>query len=53
MRRLRKVAGEEPLRSLLDEVSRGSKDPYRAALDIISKKENLNALLSGNGKARS
>jgi LAO/AO transport system kinase len=52
MRRLRKVAGEEPLRSLLDEVAKGTTDPYRAALDIIGKQENLNALLSGNGKKR-
>jgi len=50
MRRLRKAADEQPLRSVLDDVGNGRTDPYRAALDILSKQEQLAALISGAGK---
>jgi putative protein kinase ArgK-like GTPase of G3E family len=52
MRRLRKSVGEEPLRGLLDSVAKGSTDPYKAALDILGLREQLAALLAGNGKGR-
>jgi LAO/AO transport system kinase len=51
MRRLRKSSADEPIRSVLDEVARGSTDPYRAALDILGNREHLTALLSSNGGA--
>jgi len=51
MRRLRKVASEEPVRSMLAGVESGEQDPYRAALDMLGEKGQLAKLLT-TGEAK-
>ncbi len=46
MRRLRAHVAAEPIRSLLQRVAVGEKDPYQAALDILAQRERLLDILA-------
>jgi LAO/AO transport system kinase len=50
MRRLKKRADTEPLREVLDAVSRGDQSPYAAALDILRDQDRLVRIL-GEGRS--
>jgi LAO/AO transport system kinase len=50
MRRLRARAGEDPIASKLDEVTRGDVDPYQAALDLLGSEASLARLIARDGK---
>jgi LAO/AO transport system kinase len=50
MRRLRSHVAAEPLRSLLERVASGEKDPYQAALDILAQRERLTEVLADDAK---
>jgi LAO/AO transport system kinase len=49
MRRLRSHEGTAPLSSALDAVENGSRDPYRAAIDILDSPEDLARLIARKG----
>ena len=50
MRRLRDRAGEPPIATMLDAVTRGEVDPYQAALDLLGGEEALAKLIARDGK---